>query len=153
MDTFPPGLRVRKLAGNPDDRGARYYPDHQDGLPSKRPWGGVVFVDELKRTLDQPLEAFTVPHDYVDREHWIERVNPSFVNRPAGPADDPYRSVHTLPHADALLFHMGPGVTLRYRVVRQPDKYDQAGQPTDTAGDPTASVDWFYVCELEGQEG
>jgi hypothetical protein len=35
-------------------------------------------------------------------------------------------------------------------VTRQPDKYDAAGKPTQQAGDPTTSVEWSYLTELEG---
>jgi hypothetical protein len=150
-DRLPPALRIRKVRGEPG-LNARHYADHQDGEPSLHPWGGVTFIDESKRNVDVPMDVFQVPHDFVEREHWIEPENPRVEVFPAGPADAPYSKTHSCPQADALLLHMAPGVTLRYRVVHNPGKYDnETGEPAKRAGDPTTHVDWFYVCEYDGE--
>lgn len=155
-DKHPQGLRVRIHAGDPADRDAVYlparkqFPDEPDF--SAKPFGGVSFTDDRGRNVDEPPASFTVPSDYPDHHHWFEVVNPSMVVRPAGPADQPFAKQHNLPQAEAFILHMRDG-DYRYRVVRQPDKYDAKGKVADRAGDPATSVDWFYVAELEGKVG
>lgn len=142
-----PGLAVKILAD--DSPGATVHQDHATGEPSLRGRLGVVFADRsTHRQSDTVPERISVPHDYVDKHDWIEVVNPSAVVRPAGPADKPFAKTHTFPHADELVFHMAGG-RVRYRVVHQPDKYDdETGEVAERAGDPTTHVDWFYVAEL-----
>lgn len=148
--TPPPGLGVMILAD--DSPNATVMPDSASGEPSLRGFAGVVFIDRISKVQVDPPETFTVPHDYVDKHHWIEVVNPTAVVRAAGSAEKPYAKTHTFPHAEALVLHMADG-DYRYRVVRQPDKYfDNGGAAVaDVGGDPNTRVDWYYVVELEGK--
>lgn len=152
MATWPAGLRVRIFRGK-EGPGAVYLPTRNDDERDVAlyPFGGVGFTDDRGRNADEAPEAFTVPHDYPPHHHWFEPVNPSVVVRPAGPADQPFAKQHDFPQAEAFILHMADG-DYRYRVVHQPDKYDdETGEPSMNAGDPTTHVDWFFVCELEGK--
>lgn len=143
------GLKVRKLAGDPDDGNARYYPDHVTGEPSLRPLGGVVFIDNSLTRTDEVPTFIRVPTDYVAREHWIELGESSVVTRPAGTAAAPYsKPPHVFVQTETLTLHMLNGDFV-YRVVGQPDKYDlSTGAPTDEAGNPNTEVRWYYDAEL-----
>lgn len=147
---LPPMPNFRKFAGDPRDPKAFYPNDHVTGLPAAKPFGGVRFTTQERPSvpIDEPPEWITITHDMVEREHWIEKVNPSYVNRAKGPKHDPMREVHTLPQAEQLIFHMADG-DHRYRVVHQPDKrFNDTGEIADVGGDPNTHVDWFYVAQL-----
>jgi len=88
-------------------------------------------------------------------EGWLVVEGERLVGKPGGPPDDPWRKdkIHNFFHADAIVLKTVDG-DVRYRVTRQPDKYDGGpesgiGSPTDAVGDPETSVDWFYDLELE----
>lgn len=150
------GLRVRKLAGQPGS--GVVHTDPRDGVPAKYPLAGVVFLDvDGHHTVDHlpdgdPVpapKAIRLPADYVQREPWIELVNPTAVVRNGGSASNPTAKLHTFIHADEIVLHMLSG-DFRYEVVHQPDKYDASGAPTNAAGDPDTVVDWFYDADLIG---
>jgi hypothetical protein len=91
--------------------------------------------------------------DGLAAEGLVTFENERVVHKPGGPPSSPWRVTHTFRHADAIVFKTVNG-ELRYRVTRQPDKYDGGpengtGKPTEAAGDPETSVDWFYDLELE----
>lgn len=157
MPDTPTALTVRKLAGADDlarevrfhpQTGEKYFANPITGEARPLPLAGVTFADP---STGEPIDApalIVVPHHYADREDWIELVNPQPIHKPGGPADNPWRQSHTFLHVDELVFHMVDG-DYRYRVVHQPDKYDdETGEPTDNAGDPTTHVDWFYLAKL-----
>jgi hypothetical protein len=99
---------------------------------------------------------------------WLELMNARTVQRPAGPAHEPNRELHTFIHADAIVLHCAGG-DVRYRVTQQPDKYAVIDRVEINGDkrlvreeiDPTAEVtrdiyaagdtrvDWFYLAELE----
>jgi hypothetical protein len=142
------GLRVRKLADQREGSDSVLYADHVTGEPAKRPLLGVVFVDEVRgRRTDRVPTHIRVPNDYVQREPWIEMVNPTAVVRNAGPANNPTAKLHTFVQADELVLHMLDG-SYRYRVVGQPDKYGADGEPSNAAGDPTTEVRWYFDADL-----
>lgn len=138
------GLRVRKLAGEPGS--GLYHRDHITGEPAKYPLAGVQFVDTQGLRSDVVPKQITVPHDYVDREPWIELVGVTAAVRPAGPAENPWAKKHNFTHVEELILHTVHG-DLRYKVVRQPDKYGADGQPINEAGVP-ADVYWAYDADL-----
>lgn len=92
---------------------------------------------------------------------WIVGENHQVVVRPAGPAGDPWLTSpsapqpHTFHHFDALT--IGRSDPVRYRVVRNPDKYvrgdDAAPVDPDDPKGPYATgqteVVWHYELELE----
>lgn len=86
-------------------------------------------------------------------EGWLVGEGHRVVTRPAGPWNDPWLlspsapGPHTFHHFDALVIGRNPPV--RYRVVRNPDKYVRGGADTETvtpddyaAGN--TEVTWFY---------
>ena len=108
--------------------------------------------------LDPPLLA-KVPTSFVDRaslEGWVTVEGARVVVKPGGPPTDPWRpdKVHTFRHLDAFTIHAATG-PVRYRVTRQPDKYTAGGDPVPAepahlaVGDPSMTVDWFYLAERE----
>lgn len=155
MSPSPVSMRFRIFAA--DDgldgklRVARFDPDTGEkslvhavtGEPFPRPFNGVVL------DMDEAPPRAVIGMSIVDEAGpFIERVNERPVFKPAGPPDKPWSQTHTFIHADELIFHLDSG-TLRYRVVRQPDKYDdETGEPSDNAGDPTTHVVWTYELEL-----
>lgn len=149
------GLRVRKLAGDPNHPDAVYHPDHITGLPSLRPFGGVSFIDGRGRNTSEPQQKIQVPVDYVTREPWIEAVGLEPLVVPAGTAANPYsKTPHVFMQADEIILHMLDG-DYRYQVVHQPGKYEGAEHvdgaehtATDVTGDPDTHVDWFYDADL-----
>lgn len=114
------------------------------------PLAGVELVGEApKRT--------RVSTTYIAKgrsEGWIDVEGETIVHKPGGPDVEPWRVTHTFVHLDTVVFKLADG-ELRYRVTRQPDKYDGGpeagtGKPTDVAADPETSVEWSYDLELEG---
>lgn len=112
-----------------------------------RPLVGVRFSTTDRQAAEAP-DALALSTGYVESQPWIEVVNPSAVVAPAGPKDAPMAKTHLFPQAEALIFHMTDG-DYRYRVVRQPGKYNADGTVATTGGDPTAEVFWDYLVELE----
>lgn len=151
MTTTPVGLVIRKLAVDDGlERVRRYNPvtgepywaSPSTGEPLPKEVAGVTL------DMDKIPQMIRVPAKVTGREDWIEVVNARPVHKPAGPAEDPWRSTHTFIHADELILHLVDG-DVRYRVVHQPDKYDdETGEPSDNAGDPTTHVDHFYDAVL-----
>lgn len=86
-------------------------------------------------------EHATIPTSWVSRgvdEGWISVENPTHVVKPAGPPASPWRDQHVFVHCTEIVIHCIEG-DVRYRVVHQPDKYqDEDGW----------RVDWFYLAEL-----
>lgn len=112
--------------------------------------GKPVFLDNNLERRDSPPKHIRVPHNYAELHDWIELVGVKYINRPAGPKDQPMKNVHTLPQCKELIFHMADG-DVRYKVVGQPDKYDlTTGKPTDAAGDPNTEVRWYFDADLIG---
>ena len=91
-----------------------------------------------------------VPTSTVTRgieEGWITPEDGwNAVHRPGGPASDKWRVTHTFIHYPSLTFHTVDG-NFKYKVEQQPDKYHRGPFNTDSAGDPDASVLWFYLLE------
>lgn len=151
-------LAVRLLAeddGKPRVRGydpitgAATLIDPATRLPSPKPLAGVRIEGETpKRTV--------VPMSWVQRgvaEGWLRLEGERVQHRPGGPAEEPWRVTHTFLQADAIILACVGG-DVRYRVIRQPDKYDGGpeigtGEPTDVHADPETSVEWSYTLELE----
>lgn len=150
MTDTPMGLVVRKLAV--DDglervkrfdplTGQPYWASPSTGEPLPKACAGVVPEGDLPA-------ALRISQKICGAEEWIELVNPRPVHKPAGPPQDPWRSTHTFVHCDELVLHLLDG-DVRYRVTRQPDKYDtETDLPSDNAGDPTTYVVHDYVAEL-----
>jgi hypothetical protein len=145
-------LFVRLLA----DESASVMPQ-RDGTPSKRGFGGVELLADPhgKAVADEPPEKISVPMDYAQEHHWIEVVGASYVTVPAGTAENPYsKPPHSFLQAEKLIFHTVSHGDVTYRVVRQPGKYDAAGNPTTVTGDPSTYVRWDYLAEREdGSDG
>lgn len=151
------GLMVRKLAGEPGS--GVHHPDHITGEPALYPLAGVVFTDAQGRRTDldgvayPAPKAIRVPTDYVQREPWIEIVNPRPTIANAGTTSNPTAKIHQFIEADELVLHMLDG-DYRYTVVHQPGKYSGADhvdgphEATSAAGDPNTHVDWFYDADL-----
>lgn len=147
----PVSLRFRKLAREDGLERVRRY-DLISGEPYwASPSTGQPLpkeVDGVALDMDEAPQLCRITSKYVGQAEFLELVNPRPVHKPAGPTEDPWRSTHTFVHADSVIFHLVDG-DLEYRVVHQPDKYDdETGEPTDDAGDPTTHVDWFYDLEL-----
>lgn len=112
-----PGLVIHKMA---DKSGPE--PDLEAG--ESWPLAGI-------RLLDAP-EVCTVSTSYVEQarnEGWVTLEGESVVVRPAGPADDQFKSVHVFHQCDAIVFHTVDG-DVRYLVTHQPDKYACAEDAT-----------------------
>lgn len=126
---------------NPDTPGTDHEPWPSAGIQLE------VAPDETK-----------IPTTVVDRgveEGYIEAINPQFIRRPAGPADNPTRAWHYFMHCESLIFKTVDG-DVEYVVVHQPDKYvdsnDDSESVTDSiyrAGD--TRVDWYYGVRKEVQ--
>lgn len=165
-DSPMPGLRLRLLADTSDGkRVVRFDPlsgqrllvnpavsDLADPASWRHePWplAGVVIEGETPARW-RPSTAL------VDRgvaEGWIARENEQVVHRPGGPPGRLWAVTHTFVHCDALVLKTLDG-DVRYRVLRQPDKYvdeapdsEQVTPEIYAAG--TTRVDWFYDVELE----
>lgn len=114
--------------------------------------------------IDPPDECVVSSRWVADaaREGWVTREGTRIVTRPAGPANVPDVENHLFVHADALVFHTVDG-DVRYRVVRQPDKYaaDEQGRPLaddepvtpDMYAAGQTLVDWTFHLEREGDNG
>lgn len=167
MATALPGLTIRKVADRGSEQrvvrydaetGARLLVDPSTADladPSSwqhSPWplAGIEFVDK-------PPRKCRVPSSFISRglsEGWIETEGLEPAHRPGGPPEDPWRVTHTFTHYDTITFKCIDG-DVRYRVVRQPDKY-AAGKPDNAkvtdeiyaSGDTELS--WFFDLELEG---
>lgn len=109
--------------------------------------GAPIFLDDALEPAAAPPERISVPVEYATRQPWIEIRGQRPVVRPGGPASNPFAKVHTFIHADELVLRMADR-DWHYTIVGQPDKYDAAGEPTDSAGDPTCEVRWFYDADL-----
>lgn len=106
--------------------------------------------------LEDPPDTCRVPTAWVNKavaEGWVTLEAPTVVMRPAGPGGDPTANVHQFIHADTLVVHTLDG-DVRYRVVRQPDKYVAGGADDEpvtaevyAAGD--TQVDHWYELERE----
>lgn len=151
MTDIPVGLRVRKLAV--DDglervqrfdplTGEKFWASPSTGEPLPKQVKGVVL------DTDVAPPAIRISQKFVGAADWIEQTHARVVHKPAGPAEDPWRATHTFVHCDELVLHLLDG-DVRYRVTRQPDKYDtETDEPSDLAGDPTTYVVHDYVAEL-----
>lgn len=136
------GLRVRKLADRTGDQ-------LEDGT---WPFAGLQIVGD-------PPPLAKIPTSFVDtgtREGWLTAEGSTVVAKPGGPPADPWRAenIHVFRHATRLVLHTIDG-DVAYLVTRQPDKYEADGTPVDATdpvaavGDPTRTVDFFYLAELE----
>lgn len=146
-NTAPRGLRIRKLADRSGGEQAKLA-DLPGSPPGTWPLAGIVIDGD-------PPEVAVIPMAWVRRGHeagWLELENARVVQRPAGPADDPTRDLHTFTHADTIIIHADGG-DIRYRVTHQPDKYHVDADDAEVtkqayrAGD--TRVDWFYIAQLE----
>lgn len=147
-------LTVRKHADtSTGERVKRWDPETGDSFlvnpatGQREPWPllGVSIEGEVP-------EETTVGTRFVDggrSEGWISVEGEKAVVRPAGPSERPYLKQHTFVHFDAITLHTLAG-DVRYRVVRNPDKWHDGPEGTDVAGDPTARVENFYTLEREG---
>lgn len=140
------GERIPKW--DPDTGEKRLFNPHTDRY---EPWplAGV--------TLDHVWPNIKVPTKVLGRwvgEGFVTVTNSRWVVRPGGPPEDPYRVdpahgiPHTFMHVDSFTFHLMGGTTVTYKVVHQPDKYHDGPHGTDSAGDPSAQVDHFYLADL-----
>lgn len=130
---------------NPDTPGE----DHE-------PWP-LAGVDCLG---DPPDECGLATH-FVARgiaEGWISGEDEEVVHRPGGGQQTGLWSVtHTFLHYSAIVFHFSDG-DVRYKVVRQPDKYVAGGtDKTKVTAEIYAAgetqVDCFYWVKLDKRKG
>ena len=112
--------------------------------------GKPVFLNDDLETRNEPPAQIRVPHNYAELHDWIEIVGLKYIIRPAGTKEQPMKNMHTFPQAKELVLDMASGKH-RYKVVGQPDKYDASGKPTDTTGDPTTEVRWYFDADLIGR--
>lgn len=160
--TPPQTLAISLIADMSEgERVKRYHPETGRAyLADPETWD----IDDRSTWVDNPWpivgavprgetpKRCTVNTTIVDRgvaQGWLELVNPQVVHRPGGIREKPWLVTHTFVHAEAILIK-GPDSDVRYRVVRQPDKYHQGPEGTDAISDPTAEVLWTYDLELEG---
>jgi len=130
------GETVEKRLVNPDTEGDEHEP---------WPLAGIEIVN------DKLPKRAILSTSYVSSaraEGWIEVEGEKVVHKPKGPANNPWQDTHTFVQLDAITIKTTEG-DVRYKVVHQPDKYDDNGDPTDVAGDPSTYVDWFYGLELD----
>lgn len=144
-------FRFRKLADYSDGSsrvvrydtitGERILVDPADGQPKAWPLLGVAVEGEV-RVLDK------IGMDYVlnaVNEGWASMENKREVHRPGGPANNPWATTHTFHQADQITFHVlvdGVKKDLVYKVISQPDKYEDASEFSGWR------VDWTYELEL-----
>jgi len=154
-----PGLTIRKLADRSGGHRVRVV-DRRTGATKlvnpdtpgedHEPWplAGVKILDD---PLPDPCMLSTNIVARGEHEGWIELEGKEVVHRPGGPPDDIWRQTHSLVHADVIVIK-GVDGDVRYKVVRQPDKYvdgDDEAKVTDEiyqAGDTV--VDKFYLLKL-----
>lgn len=88
------------------------------------------------------------------QEGWLRRVNERPVVRPGGPLANPWAVSHTFIHADRMIFKDHERGFVGYKVIRNPDKYTDDGNPLAEYGsEPEPSeVNWFYVLELDQKD-
>ncbi len=145
VERFDPETGERKLI-NPATPGD----DHE-------PWPllGLEVVGEAPATCNPPTS-------WVERgvrEGWLVLEGARPVVRPGGPPDDPMRRdperaiPHLFMHADVVVLKTVDG-DVRYRVVRQPDKYVDDSPDDELMTDEhyaagNSRIDWFYGLELE----
>lgn len=151
------GLVVRKLAGDDGIARVKLY-DRYTGLafvaradteePCPWPVERIHFSNIDGEELVDPPEKVVILHGYQVNQPWVELIDVNVVHKPAGTEANPWGTAHTFLQCARIKLHMGDR-DVTYRVVRQPDKYDSGGNPTDAVADPTARVDWFYLCKLE----
>jgi hypothetical protein len=105
----------------------------------------------------EPPETCQVPQDYAlaaRAEGWLTMEEDSTVYRPSAPRDQPTsQPPHVFVHCKAIVIHT-PDRAIRYKVVRQPDKYaadgDERTKVTDKMYDAGETVvDKHYDLELE----
>jgi hypothetical protein len=122
------------------------------------PWPGAgieIVADELPKTT-KLAQRYA---QSAAAEGWMTLVNSCPVVRPAGPNQGTFESTvngtpHVFYHVDEIHIDTVNHGLVKYRVVRQPDKYladsdDDAAPvtPEDYAAGNTR-VDWHYVLEL-----
>lgn len=144
----PKGLVIRKLADYSEGEhtrvkrwnthtGEAYLADPQTGEYKPWPLAGVLLI-EVPQSLIIPTSTVNAGR----AEGWIELENAKVVHRSGGSEANPWAVTHTFEQGDALTFHTIEG-DVRYKIVHQPDKYLDDGQPGE------ARVDWFYLGELD----
>ena len=165
--TITPGFRARIHADRTDgERVKRYDPETGEGyLADPSTWRR----DDPATWVEKPWPATAIelidgaPASAQTTLQWIRKRQAEGLvvvegerpeHRPGGPPDDLWRVTHTFIHIDALVLKTTDG-DVRYRVVRQPDKYVAGGADEDlvtpdiyAAGE--TDVAWFYLLELEG---
>jgi hypothetical protein len=160
-------LRIRKLADRRDgERIVRYHPETGERMLVRPETVQAEGFDYAQMTPEPwPLAGVRVEGDVPDvttistgvvtraaAEGWLTVENERVEHRPGGPPSDPWRVTHTFRHADALVLHTVDG-DIRYRVTRQPDKYNEpeplAGKQRDGEAPTGTRVDWFYRLERD----
>ena len=92
--------------------------------------------------LESAPKLAAIPTKVVQRamsEQYATLVGSRPVNYPGGPAEDPWRKVHTFIEADQIVFHTVDGDVV-YDVTKQPGKSGEAG-------DSAAVVNHFYEAD------
>ncbi len=167
------GLRIRKLAdtstGTRIDRfdpvtGARKLVDPSTPGEDHEPWplAGVRIEGDTPKSAR--LSTGLVQNGM--HEGWITLEGSEPVHRPGGPPSNPWRVTHTFLHAEAIVIDTVDG-PVRYRVVRQPDKYavkdykngsydelvpvvdDKAEVTDEVYANGDTDISWFYDVKLE----
>lgn len=133
-----------RVAGFDPITGAKTFIDPNTFKPSPKALEGVRIINDDGVPRVTGLATHYVANAVV--EGWMELVNPEPHHYPGGPAGDPWRVTHSFMHADAIVIKTLDG-DVRYRVTRQPGKYDAAGNPGQ-AGDPNTDVYSDYRLEL-----
>lgn len=143
---MPAVLKIRKLADTSDGTrvtrfdpvtGEKFLADPETGEPKPWPLAGVTIEGDVPDEVRLPTSTV----DAGRREGWIVVEGESVVHRAGGPPSNPWAITHTFRQADAITLKLADG-DVRYRVVHQPDKYD------DEAGPSGKRVDWFYDLAL-----
>jgi hypothetical protein len=98
--------------------------------------------------IDSPPKRTQVSTGWVQQmmsEGLVELEGVEVVHRPGGPAGARWRVTHTFEHATHLVIKTVDG-DVRYRVVRNPDKY----VTDDHYANGDTDVAWYYELALEG---
>lgn len=140
------GFRLQKLAGPQKF-------DVNTGEPVEREFAGIRVLGHPLHDEDIPSHV-KVPVTTIDRgvaEGWITTEGDTPHHYAGGNTENPWGTVHTVVHRDSFTIHDVEG-DLTYKITHQPGKRNGKGELDETdavAGDQDATVDWFYLAELE----
>lgn len=151
------GLEIRKLADKSSEQRVVMFDSHtgerklvNPDTPGEDheawPLAGIRIENE-----GGPPQYAEMSTSYVAQaisEGWIEATGEKRVFKPAGSKENPWGTTHTFIQYKTITLKTVDG-DVKYNVIRNPDKYDENGDPTEEAGDPNAEIVWFYTLELD----